>query len=123
MGMMGYSAGALTGGAVAGLLIAVLILVAVVLLARALPSLYSAGDGKSARRRRATPEELLAKRYARGEIGWPEYREGLVSLLKERYVRGELEIDAYEKELARLLEAKPTPTPRSASPAASPSGS
>jgi uncharacterized membrane protein len=51
-----------------------------------------------------TPEELLRERYARGEIGWPEYREVLVNLLKDRYSRGELELPQYEDRLARLLE-------------------
>ena len=105
--MMGFSASAWSGGG-AWLLIAVLVLVFVVLLARALPSLYAPG-GSVSLRRRATPEELLGERYARGEIEWPEYREGLVSLLKERYVRGEIEVDDYEARVARLLEEKPTP--------------
>ena len=107
MGMMGFSAGAWSGGG-AWLLLAVLVLVVVVLLARALPSLYGPGGSVSARRR-AAPEELLGERYAKGEIGWAEYREGRVSLLKERYVRGELEVDEYEERLGRLLEEKPTP--------------
>lgn len=107
VGMMGYSAGASSGGGT-WLLIVVLVLVAVVLLARALPTMYGTGGGTLSRRR-AAPEELLGERYARGEIGWPEYREGLVSLLKERYVRGEIEVDDYEARVVRLLEEKPNP--------------
>ena len=95
--MGGWSAGGL-GAVWLGPLLVVLVLAAVVLLASrgwptALPS-----------RRQRTPEELVRERYARGEIGWPEYREVLVNLLKDRYTRGELELAEYEERVARLLE-------------------
>ena len=68
--------------------------------------MYAPGGSVTARRR-ASPEDLLGERYARGEIGWAEYREGLVALLEERYVRGEIEVDDYETRVAKLLEEKP----------------
>lgn len=51
-----------------------------------------------------SPIEVLRLRYARGEIGWQEYREALINLLKDRYVRGELELPQYEERLGKLLE-------------------
>ncbi len=73
--------------------------------------------------RRRTPEELARERYARGEIGWPEYQEVLVSLLKDRYVRGELEVAEYEERVSRVLDVGApdhnVATAKSESPAAS----
>lgn len=111
MGPIWPVAGGWASGDSSGLWILVLFLVAVALLVRILPALThlggERGDAPVGRQGRGTPEGLLGERYARGEIGWPEYREGLVSLLKERYVRGELEVGEYEGSLARLLEEPP----------------
>ncbi len=54
--------------------------------------------------RERSPEELARERYARGEIGAPEYEEMLINLLKERYVRGELELAEYEERTSRVLD-------------------
>ncbi len=111
MGMMGPVAGGWIGGGSSALWILVLALGAVVLLVQVLPALGHGSSrlgGTSIRGRRpATPEELLGERYARGDVGWPGYREGLVGLLKDRYVRGELEVAEYEDRLGHLLEELP----------------
>ncbi len=58
--------------------------------------------------RARTPDELARGRYARGEIGWPEYQDLLLNLLKDRYVRGELELDEYEQRASLVLDGKLT---------------
>ncbi len=54
--------------------------------------------------REREPDELARERYARGEIGWPEYQDVLLNLLKDRYVRGDLELAEYEERTSRILD-------------------
>ncbi len=85
---------------------AIWLVVLIVLAVRAAGPLLAGAGWTSALppRRQRTPEELVRDRYARGELGWPEYQEVLVSLLKDRYVRGELELSQYEERVSRLLD-------------------
>ncbi len=52
------------------------------LLATAIWALYGYGTRTRSGQRRAAPEELLAERYARGDIGTEEYQERL-DMLRE----------------------------------------
>jgi hypothetical protein len=55
------------------------------------------------RRAEAPADVLLRRRYLAGEIGYLEFRDGMIDLLKGRCARGELALGEYEAELERLL--------------------
>lgn len=51
-----------------------------------------------------TPVDLLRRRYAAGDIGQRQFRDGLVELLKERYVRGDLTMAEFEARVTHVLQ-------------------
>ncbi len=85
---------------------AIWLIILIVFAVRAIAPMIASSGSPSAlpQGQQRTPEELVRERYARGEIGWPEYQEVLVSLLKDRYVQGELELAEYEEHVSRLLD-------------------
>lgn len=81
-------------------LLAIVLLLAIAAVLVAVIRLRVSEGPQTARR---SPEEVLRERYAGGEIGWNEFRAGLLNLLRSRYIRGELTTDEYEARVEHLL--------------------
>jgi hypothetical protein len=62
---------------------------------------YLGAQGRPAARLPA--DVTLRRRYVAGELGYAEFREGMLAVLKERYAQGQLRLEEYEVEVERLL--------------------
>lgn len=94
-GWTGWSGGAFVGW---GALLLVGLFVTVFAVTRSVRH----GGATTPRTRRASPEETLRERYARGELTRQQYREALEDILKDRYVRDEITLEEFEKRVDQL---------------------